>query len=141
MDFDYAEGWRPNPGDVIVGVVTDISMGHNEWGSYPIVTVKPDDGEAVAIHAFHTSLMNQFTELQPRQGETIGVAFKGKQRTKDGKREVAVYRVKVKGRTADVWGALSNQRPPQPPIPTDIPATVEDFAPSGAPAPDDDIPF
>lgn len=138
MDFEYAEGWRPKDGDTLIGRVTDLSMGNSEYGSYPIVTVQPEDGDAVAVHCFHTSLNNQMQQIRPRVGETVGIKFKGKTKTKDGKREVAVYVVKVKGRTVDVWGQAAPLTPPPP----DIPATVEDFAPSpGNAATDDDIPF
>jgi hypothetical protein len=50
-----AEGWRPSPGDVLIGEITAIEerRGFAER-PYPVVTVRTDEGEFVAFHAFHT---------------------------------------------------------------------------------------
>jgi hypothetical protein len=152
MNVEYAAGWRPEEGDVLVGTVTSVDLGHSNWGgSYPIITVDPGEGEdAVAVHCFHTGLKQRVMALKPMRGEVIGFQYKGKQPHKtDRTKEVAVYVVKVKGRDADVWGALAGESAPAPiatqPHPTEAPVDTSDFAPRDPERAqtndDDDIPF
>lgn len=128
----YAEGWRPSEGDEITGTVADIDRG---WSSqqdayYPIVTLNPEDGgDPVAVHAFHASLKARLTDLKPAIGEKLFIRFVGKREQKNRPdRMVAVYQVKVYGRsTEQVWGAFE-----------DAPKTVERT--SDIPE-SDDLPF
>lgn len=135
LDAGYAEGWRPDEGAVLIGRVSDVGMGFSTFtnGNYPIVTVEPEGGgEPVAVHGFHAGLFSQLTQLRPVVGERIGFKYVGKRPHKtDKSKSVAVYNVRIEGRSADVWGQLA------PPAPSG-------FAPAQpAPeaAPDDDIPF
>lgn len=118
--LDYAEGWNPSEGDVLIGTITDLGLGWSDWrgGNYPIVTIQPDrDGAGnelapVALHCFHHSLFARVTALRPIVGERIGVKFKGKSKTKDGKRTVAQYVVRIEGRSAEdqqgFWDRMPN---------------------------------
>lgn len=146
MDIpENAAGWRPDEGAILVGRVVKVDLGWSDYtGShYPIVTVQPDQGDPVAVHAFHTALRARLTMLKPMAGEKIGFKYHGKRPTKDGRRQVATYTVKIEGRDADVWGALS-AAPPTPPAGF-TPRTVEDtpIPPTSelTPVEDDDIPF
>jgi len=161
MDTNNAPGWLPNDGDTIVGRVVNLSRIRSTFGAqeyYPIVTIKLDEGydatakvdgnattihggALVAIHGFHYVLKRELASLRPREGERLGVAFKGMTETKDGKRTVAVYVVKVEGRQADVWAGMGEPEPVAPA--SDIPVSQADFQPVNTPAPadDDDIPF
>lgn len=137
MNLDYAEGWKPDAGDVLVGRVTSVDAGWSDFmsGNYPIVTVQPEDGSApVAVHCFHTALLNRVLNLRPVVGDRIGIKYDGTvpHQTVKGK-TVAKYVVKVEGkdnaeglynRMAAAQGVNVNQ--------------AEDTAPDTG---DDDIPF
>lgn len=134
MNLDNAEGWRPEVGEVIVGTVTDIARAFSEFkeGYYPIVTIEKEDGEQVAIHCFHTVLYNRVVELQPKVGEIIGIKYVSATE-KDGKKnKAAVYNVRVKGRSADIWASMPVDARLVP-KPQDAAAVTENT--------EDDIPF
>jgi hypothetical protein len=112
LNKDFAEGWRPNEGDTIVGKVTDVSKGWSDQSSswYPIVTVDDENSNTEkAIHCFHHVLKNKMVELQPKIGERIAVRFTGEVPTKDGKRTVKTYKVSIEGRdsSASVWDSVA----------------------------------
>lgn len=95
-DYDFAEGWKPEPGDILEGRITSIDTGTNEYGTYPIVTIERDDGSSGAVHCFHTALRSQFARLRPQIGMKVGVKYLGKQQAKNpvaGRSEYANYRV------------------------------------------------
>lgn len=145
FDMEYAPGWRPSEGDVIVGKVVELSK---NWSTqtnsfYPIITIEKEGGEKVAIHCFHFALKQKVLELRPQVGETIGCQFIGKRPQKNNaSRTVAVYGFKVKGRTADIYADIQQEKPGQRQSSTsDIPASSDDFAPQDASNDDDDIPF
>jgi hypothetical protein len=154
MDLEYAKGWKPEEGDVLVGTVTNVDFGWSEYrGEYPIITVQPEGGgDPVALHCFHDALFNRMSSLRPGIGERIGVQYKGKAPSKSNPRNtVARYVVRIDGRSTDPWaGRTQPERQARPAAvpPTgapvdapDAPADASDFAaPNAAPA-DDDIPF
>jgi hypothetical protein len=140
--FDNAPGWRPAPGDTVVGTVSRVDKGQNEYGTYPIVTVHQADGTDVAVHAFHQALRTRLTELRPAPGEKIGIKYFGQVETaasKAGtKSPVHSYVARVEGRDVDVWGQMEIAVAPAP-----APAAATG-APRGNAAADvggDDIPF
>lgn len=143
MELSYAEGWRPEEGDTIIGTVTDIGIGSSAYGgTYPIVTVEVQDtGKEVAVHCFHAALRSRMLELRPEVGERIGVKYVGQEphKTQPGK-TVAKYIVKIDGRgAANVWGNLAADTPR-----SDVPEPApEEFTPARTTtvADDDDIPF
>jgi hypothetical protein len=73
----FAEPWKPNPGDRVVGQVVDVDSRTTEFGTYPIVTLATDSGE-VAVHAFHTVAKNEFAKRPPQLGERLGIKYLGK---------------------------------------------------------------
>lgn len=98
--FEHAAAWRPEPGDIIRGTVTELAWGYSEYGEYPIVILQSNSGgESVAIHAFHTALRQRIEKLKPLSGDPLAVKFLGDVKSKDGKREYKGYL--VKGRTAE----------------------------------------
>src|SRR5262245_9274944 len=152
-NLEYAPGWRPDEGDVITGRVLELSKGASQWGQYPIVVIRQDNGDGdVAVHGFHPSLKNRLLDLQPRKGERIGIQYKGKRDSKSHPgQKVAVYIVRIDGRDSDTaWaGLVPAGEPPQTPgtqlpmPPADDPQpeyTQADFDTAGDKA-DDDIPF
>lgn len=163
MNTADAEGWRPEPGDLIIGVVDDIDVGWSDFrGDYPILTIRAGDGtksanvapgQSVKLHCFHDVLYSRIMTLRPEPGETVGVQFHGKEPHKTKPNQtVSRYTFKVSGRTADAaavydrMGAGRVARPAPQRQAQPSPATAADFgagqtaAPTAAPA-DDDIPF
>jgi hypothetical protein len=99
--FDYAKAWRPDPGDILEGVVTEITeYAGGGYGDYPIVTVKQDDGTSLAAHCFHTVLRNELARLDVQAGEGIAILYAGPQQTRDGKATYEGYRVRMPDRVA-----------------------------------------
>ncbi len=80
----FAEAWRPEPGDKLVGLIVDLDERVSQYSDdpYPVVTVQTDDGEELAFHAFRTVARNELAKLRPAVGDRIGVAYHGK---KDGR--------------------------------------------------------
>jgi hypothetical protein len=129
-----AEGWRPSPGDVLIGEVTAIEerRGFAER-PYPVVTVRTDEGEFVALHAFHTVAKDELAKLQPRVGDRFGVAYLGLVRKEDDSR-YELYRMKVvreddAARGEPDWAAIAAEAAEE------VGARVEEMSP------EDDIPF
>jgi hypothetical protein len=94
------EGWRPQPGDKLIAVVIGSETRTTEYGEYPILTVRTDSGQDVAVHAFHTVLRRELEKLQPRVGDRIGIAYHGLHPTRGYER----YRVVI---TRDTGGSDS----------------------------------
>src|SRR5215469_1815617 len=142
IDEGFAEGWRPEVGDMIVGVVTDISSYEGKFQDIvPVITIERDDGTKVAVHCYHTVLKNRILELKPNIGETIGIKKTEIKELEEGKRSIHIYNVKVKGRgIADPYANMGTstrpgfreQAPPQSKTPLVDSAEAEE---------DDDIPF
>lgn len=135
--MEYAQGWRPQEGDTIIGVVAELGRGYSEYrdanDGYPIVTLtletdaqvadgtKVSPGEQVSVHCFHTALENKVKELRPVTGERIGFTYKGEVPSKDGKRTYHSYVVRMPGRNqADFWGDTPSPAAPAP-VTTDVP--------------------
>lgn len=97
-DYDFADGWKPEEGDVLEGVIMSIDTGTNEYGTYPIVTIQQADGTSQAAHAFHAALRSQLARVRPTLGQKIGIKYLGKQAAKNptpGRSDYANYRVIV----------------------------------------------
>lgn len=96
-----AEGWRPEVGSTLDGVILAIEIGTSEIDgksrAYPIVIVLPTNGpRAVAIHAFHMTLMARFAASRPEPGDRLFLKFMG-----DMGREA-----RIKGQSAPMLYAL-----------------------------------
>jgi hypothetical protein len=51
----FPEPWKPQPGDQLIGLVTEVNMRSSDYGApYPIVTLLAEGGKEYAVHAFHT---------------------------------------------------------------------------------------
>jgi hypothetical protein len=123
LDAEYAPAWRPDPGDKLVGIVTEISEREGAFGVYPIVTVMGDDGETLAFHAFHEVAQNELARLAPKLGDAIGVKYLGK----DEARGYHRYRVRraASGDSAINWSRYGDGGTDEPlePIAIDDGAT------------------
>src|SRR6266498_2108596 len=158
-----AEGWRPEAGDVLVGVIEDIDIGWSDAGTLPgSLTIVADhgtksanirEGGAVTVHCFHDVLFSRVMTLRPAPGETVGIQFHGKMPHKSKSNQtVSRYTFKVQGRAADAGGLYDRletaRRPERSRVTPVTPVTPQatktaDFTPATLPNQDDpdDIPF
>lgn len=98
LEAGFAPAWRPDKEDaaVLIGEVVEISKRETEYGVYPIVTVRQEDGTEKAIHALHSVLKNELIRQRPQPGEKIGVRYNGFVATPDGKfKGYESYTVKI----------------------------------------------
>lgn len=102
----YAEAWRPKAGEKIVGEVIDVDSRTTEYGTYPIVTLRTDEGTELAIHGFHTVLKSEFSKARPEVGDRIGVKYLGKHEPRY--ESYRVVRERAHGAALD-WDAIGAQ--------------------------------
>lgn len=139
----FPEGWRPKPGDKLIGAVIGLDNRDGEYGEYPIVSVRTDDGQDFAFHAYHTVARSELEKLQPKLGDRIGIAYHGPHPTKGYER----YRIIIVRRAGEV---ATDDAPPTP-EPEQVPPGEQDATPPDEPTPeqgadeptedDDGIPF
>jgi hypothetical protein len=92
LSIPAGTGWRPEPGDLLIGKVVRITKGtscYGDNGSYPIIGVQTEDGQVLNVHAFHAVLRSELARTRPEVGDMIGIAYEGK--PKD--RSYEMYRV------------------------------------------------
>lgn len=159
QDPTIIQGWRPNPGDEVIGVMVDGAVAHGAWGSYPVLTLQQDSepgakdgaGARVDIHCFHDVLQRRMMELRPQHGERVRVRYLGTKKSQDDRRTISLYTVEVAGRGVDPFAAfereqmqavMAGQAPaPQAAVVPAEPSQAE-LPPVERPgAPADDIPF
>ncbi len=56
----------------------------NEYGTYPLLRIKTDQGEFIAVHAFHTVLKNAIAREGVKAGDRIGIEFLGEVKGANG---------------------------------------------------------
>lgn len=112
-----AAGWLPEPGDKLIGEVTELSAGYSDYraktnngnGTYPIITVKVTEpsqsagkavtaGTEISVHGFQHILYDRFMSLRPALGEVVEIECGGKRPTRDGSQSVVLYKCRVRGR-------------------------------------------
>lgn len=99
------EGWRPSPGDQLIGTVLDIDTRTSDYGEgvYPLLLVETTDDKLYAVHAFHTVLKSELARRRPNIGDRIGIRYSG---IPDGKK-YEHYRVELERPTvAPDWDAI-----------------------------------
>lgn len=136
LESGLPSAWRPDQEDdaTIIGEVVEIQVGTSDYGSYPLLVIRKDDGEEKAIHGFHTVLQNELVRQKPQVGERIGIKYLGEVPTKPGSKfkSFTGYRVKVEreGAQAFDWSRIS-QAPDEEPahvVYDQQPVTVPDDA-------------
>jgi hypothetical protein len=120
----FPEGWRPSPGDKLIGIVIGLQTRAGDYGDYPIVIVRTDEGEDFAFHAFHTVARGELEKLQLREGDRIGIAYHGPH----PQRRYERYRIVLVRRS----GEPGSDSPPS----ADSPPPDQGMGPDGAAAPD-----
>lgn len=109
-----AEGWQPDDGDELQGVVIAIKSGVSEFKekagrnpAYPIVFVLPDDSDGVvAVHCFQTVIENEMRAQRPLPGESVYIKRIGPaENAKKGQSPTIRYAVYVQRESgsADPW--------------------------------------
>jgi hypothetical protein len=71
------EGWRPKPGEKADRDRDRTRVATTDYGEYPIVTVRTDDGADFAFHAYHTVARSELEKQKPKVGDLIGIAHHG----------------------------------------------------------------
>lgn len=78
QESSFAESWKPQQGDEIIGTVVRINERENTFGNmYPILTIVTDDGSEVAIHGATSVLSAKIYENSVVIGDEIGVRYLG----------------------------------------------------------------
>lgn len=120
---DYAAAWRPEPGDSLIGFLTEIAVGTSDYGDYPILTLTTANGDRASVHAFHTVLKDGLIDAQPSIGEELAIKYNGLRLPKglDEKTAPKVgskddpryhdYRVIINRAPEDVWGKFGKSAP------------------------------
>jgi hypothetical protein len=80
----FPEGWRPKPGDKLIGVIIGIEARTTEYGTYPIVTIRTDSGADFGFRAFRTVARREVEKLKPKVGDRIGRSWKTRPATPAG---------------------------------------------------------
>ena len=150
----YAEGWKPEPGNTVAGVVTDIAATDNGWGPYPVLTLKQEGGGEIAVHAFHDVLRKELARRRPGVGADLEITYLGLKKPKGGTGN-GYHAYRVRSSTDSVgydWDSElpedQRQRRDEVPIP---PAAIPQTHPAAsqfvsepvaaAVAEDDEVPF
>lgn len=74
----YPDAWRPEPGEILVGVVVEYDQGHTAYGPVRTVIIAGEDGRRVSLWLSSTVLLQLFQRHQPKPGERIGLKYLGK---------------------------------------------------------------
>lgn len=130
LDAAYAPAWRPDVDDKLSGEVVALSERDGGYGSYPILTIRRDGGEELAVHAVHQVLSSQLAELRPKVGDRIAIKYLGKIANKAGTGSYHGYRAVSDAATGGVdWARYGGVEPDGG---SDLPSTADarpdDFA-------------
>jgi hypothetical protein len=121
LDEKFAEGWKPDAGDEIMGVVETLSTREGKWGAYPIVTVRVAEGdegaekltgERRAIHGNARALQGQIEEKDPQRGDFVICRFDGQKVSKAGNDYAAYSLVVLQAGSSDFPASLAGPLPP-----------------------------
>lgn len=84
-DRDTAPAWRPEPDTMMAGELQGFRIGGSnapgDYGIYPIMIYKLDNGQVVSVHAFHTLLRDSLKEMRPKKGDRHLIHYAGKYET------------------------------------------------------------
>jgi hypothetical protein len=147
LDRDFAPAWRFEPGGKVVGQVIELGEREGNFGRYPIVTLRTDNGDEFAVHAFHDVLARNLAQVAPEIGDRIGIKYLGKHPEKG----YHAYRVERAGGqrgfnwraygTPDDSNQLETEASSSTPGSSSETTTYKNGASGDADIGDDDIPF
>ena len=82
---DFADAWIPKEaGEKLIGLLVRRDERTNQYGSYPILTVRDDNGDDLAWHAQRTVGRSQVEKTDPQPGDRVGIVFQGKKTGRNG---------------------------------------------------------
>jgi hypothetical protein len=83
FEKQYAPGWRPAIHESVQGTIIELAerAGYDDK-PYPIVVLRKDSGDEVALHAFHTVLRSKLAESEPAVGDRLAVRYEGRIKSK-----------------------------------------------------------
>lgn len=112
-----AEGWKPEIGDEVEGVVVGMKIGNSDFKAkagrdprYPILFVLTAELDCIAVHCFQAILENEVRTQRPMPGEEIFIKFIGPaENAKKGQNPAMRYAIYVKRDmgSSDPYAALS----------------------------------
>lgn len=97
------KGWKPQPGDMLIGTILEIGTATSTYGEYPLIVVDADGGP-VAVHAFHSVLRNELKRLSPSEGDRLGIKYLGRVQGNDQTYESYTVAVERATPVAHDWG-------------------------------------
>jgi hypothetical protein len=124
--------------------VSDLSEREGFDGSpYPIVTIRAENGDELAVHAFHTVLANELARIRPKVGDELGIRYGGRVRGENSRSSYHSYRVRSRGSGQGVnWSRYGDGNEPAA---QDAPIATDDLPQSATPTSaarfGDDIPW
>lgn len=133
---DFAPSWRwEQAGDGVEGTIITISsrIHDNHPEGYPIVTVRQDNGEDLAIHAMATVLKNEFNDAGLRVGDRLAVIYDGQKTSRAG-RNFNAFRVAHQPGTGGVPPQAAQQPAGAPPAAQGYAAPQQGYAAPQQPA-------
>jgi len=78
-----ALAWRPTAGDTVDGTVVKLLRRETEFGIYPVLVIDTGEPQYVAVHAFHSLLLEQLREVKTGPGDEITIVYQGKIESKN----------------------------------------------------------
>ena len=146
LEQGLPSAWRPDQDDpaTLVGQVISIDVGESDYGRYPIIVVRKEDGEEKTVHGFHSVLQSELMKKRPQIGEKVGLKFLGD--VPGATRSYKGYRVEVErehGASFD-WnaiGAPADEDSIGRVVYDEIKEPASDSVTVPAGAGDDDLPF
>lgn len=72
-----AAAWMPEEGATVRATVIGLEMRGSDFGEYPCVIYRKNDGEVFAVHAFHTILRERLAELKTKIGVEQYITYEG----------------------------------------------------------------
>lgn len=107
-----ARAWRPAAGEMIDGTVVTLLKRESEFvkpdGFYPIVIIDNGAENYVAVHAFHSLLLDQLREVQTKPGDEVCIIYQGKMESKNDAIDVDPETGKKRKRTYHAYILVSN---------------------------------
>jgi hypothetical protein len=101
--------WTPNPGDRLIGKITEIFQLDTRYGPYPMLVVRDDKDEAlVAVHCLRGGLLHPVVRKRPSVGDRIGICYLGM--SDDGKAHSYAVVWEDDAETAPDWDRIATEQ-------------------------------
>lgn len=92
-----SENWRPDQDpkhpNPVSGIIDEISTFEGEYGTVPVLAVLDEAGKEWRVFCFGSVLQNRMVELKPNVGDTIGIKFLGKEKSRNFSNDYRNYKV------------------------------------------------